>query len=92
LIGVEVWVVSEHWSPVSFRKESRQMSQQGTVKWFNNAKGYGFIQPETGGEDIFVHHTAIVSEGFRTLNQGERVSFEVVQGPKGLQARNVLRG
>jgi len=75
-----------------FRKESQQM--QGTVKWFNNAKGYGFIQPEgeEGGMDIFVHHTAIVSEGFRTLNQGERVNFEVVEGPKGLQARNVLRG
>jgi CspA family cold shock protein len=68
------------------------MAQQGTVKWFNNAKGYGFIQPEVGGEDIFVHHTAIVSEGFRTLNQGERVNFEIVQGPKGLQARNVMRG
>jgi CspA family cold shock protein len=66
---------------------------QGTVKWFNNAKGYGFIQPEEeGGEDIFVHHTAIVAEGFRTLNQGEKVNFEVVQGPKGMQARNVLRG
>jgi CspA family cold shock protein len=75
------------------RKEWRQMSQQqGTVKWFNNAKGYGFIQAETGGEDVFVHHTAIVSEGFRTLNQGEKVSFEMVEGPKGLQARNVLRG
>src|SRR3954454_4524576 len=68
------------------------MAQQGTVKWFNNAKGYGFIQPETGGDDVFVHHTAIVSEGFRTLNQGEKVSFEIVEGPKGLQARNVLRG
>ena len=66
--------------------------QTGTVKWFNNAKGYGFIQPEAGGEDIFVHHTAIVSEGFRTLNQGEKVNFEVVEGPKGLQARNVTRG
>ena len=65
---------------------------QGTVKWFNNAKGYGFIQSEGGGEDIFVHHTAIVSDGFRTLNQGEKVNFEVVQGPKGLQAKNVLRG
>ena len=63
----------------------------GTVKWFNNAKGYGFIQSEVGGEDVFVHHTAIVSEGFRTLNQGEKVAFEVVEGPKGLQARNVLR-
>lgn len=68
------------------------MAQQGTVKWFNNAKGYGFIQSEGSGEDIFVHHTAIVAEGFRTLNQGEPVNFEVVQGPKGLQARNVVRG
>ncbi|HSN87597.1 MAG TPA: cold-shock protein [Thermoanaerobaculia bacterium] len=68
------------------------MPQTGTVKWFNNAKGYGFIQGEEGGEDVFVHHTAIVSEGFRTLNQGEKVNFEVVQGPKGLQARNVVRG
>ena len=68
------------------------MAQQGTVTWFNNAKGYGCIQPEVGGEDIFVHHTAIVSDGFRTLNQGERVTYEVVPGPKGLQARNVLRG
>ncbi len=68
------------------------MAQQGTVKWFNNAKGYGFIQSEGSGEDIFVHHTAIVSEGFRTLNQGEAVNFEVVEGPKGLQARNVVRG
>ena len=65
---------------------------QGTVKWFNNAKGYGFIQAEEGGEDVFVHHTAIVAEGYRTLNQGEKVNFEIVQGPKGLQARNVLRG
>lgn len=68
------------------------MTQQGIVKWFNNTKGFGFIVPDAGGEDIFVHHTAIVAEGFRTLNQGERVSFEVVQGPKGLQARNVVRG
>lgn len=64
---------------------------QGTVKWFNNAKGYGFIQAEEGGEDVFVHHTAIVAEGYRTLNQGEKVLFEMVQGPKGLQARNVAR-
>ena len=63
----------------------------GTVKWFNNAKGYGFIQADEGGEDVFVHHTAIVAEGYRTLNQGEKVNFEMVEGPKGLQARNVAR-
>ncbi len=68
------------------------MPQTGMVKWFNNAKGFGFIQPEPGGEDVFVHHTSIVAEGFRTLTQGEKVSFEVVEGPKGLQARNVMRG
>jgi CspA family cold shock protein len=66
------------------------MTEQGTVKWFNDAKGYGFISRE-GGTDVFVHHTAIMAEGFRTLNEGDRVSFEVVDGPKGLQARNVVR-
>ena len=66
------------------------MSEQGTVKWFNDAKGFGFISRE-GGPDVFVHHTAIMAEGFRTLNEGDRVSFEVVEGPKGLQARNVVR-
>ena len=67
------------------------MSQRGTVKWFNNAKGYGFIEPEAGGADVFVHHTAIQMEGFRTLTQGEQVVFETTEGPKGLQARNVMR-
>lgn len=62
----------------------------GTVKWFNDAKGFGFITQE-GGPDLFVHHTAIVAEGFRSLSEGERVQFEVVQGPKGLQAANVSR-
>ncbi|MGE5233147.1 MAG: cold-shock protein [Acidobacteriota bacterium] len=66
------------------------MSEQGTVKWFNNAKGYGFISRDNGA-DVFVHHTAINSQGFRTLNEGDRVTFEVVEGPKGLQARNVAR-
>ena len=60
----------------------------GTVKWFNDAKGYGFISQE-GGEDVFVHHTAIQMDGFRTLKQGCRVSFEVVQGPKGNLAQNI---
>jgi CspA family cold shock protein len=67
------------------------MAETGTVKWFNNTKGYGFISRDNG-EDVFVHHTAISGDGFRTLNEGERVSFEVVTGPKGLQARNVTRG
>ena len=64
---------------------------RGTVKWFNNAKGYGFIEPETGGADVFVHHTAIQMDGFRTLTQGEEVVFEATEGPKGMQARNVSR-
>lgn len=66
------------------------MHQEGIVKWFNNAKGFGFIERD-GEADVFVHHSAIHMDGFRTLNQGERVSFEVVEGPKGLQARNVTR-
>ena len=61
----------------------------GTVKWFNDAKGFGFIAPEAGGEDIFVHFSAINATGFRSLKEGQRVSFEVVQGPKGSQAAAV---
>ena len=62
---------------------------QGTVKWFNATKGYGFIARE-GGEDVFVHHTAIQSEGYRTLNEGQRVEFTLERGPKGLQATHVV--
>jgi len=60
----------------------------GTVKWFNGAKGYGFIQRQNG-EDVFVHFRAIVGTGYKTLNEGDKVQFEVVEGPKGLQAANV---
>jgi CspA family cold shock protein len=62
--------------------------EQGTVKWFNAAKGYGFIQRQSG-EDVFVHFSAIQSEGYKTLNEGQAVEFEVKQGPKGLQAESV---
>jgi CspA family cold shock protein len=63
---------------------------QGTVKWFNDAKGFGFIAQE-GGKDVFVHHTAIQQEGFRSLREGDRVEFDIVEGPKGLQASNVRK-
>ena len=63
---------------------------RGTVKWFSNQKGYGFITPENG-KDVFVHHTAIQGEGFKTLNEGEVVEFEITKGPKGEQAVNVVR-
>lgn len=61
---------------------------QGTVKWFNETKGFGFIAQD-GGQDVFVHYSAITSQGFRTLGEGQRVEFDVQQGPKGLQAANV---
>ena len=61
----------------------------GTVKWFNDAKGFGFIEPEDGGEDIFAHFSAIQMDGFRTLKQGGRVRFEIIQGPKGQLAQNI---
>ena len=61
----------------------------GTVKWFNDTKGFGFITPEGGDKDCFVHHTAIVAEGFRTLSEGDKVEFDITQGAKGPTAENV---
>ena len=62
---------------------------QGTVKWFSDEKGYGFISPDDGGEDLFVPHTGISGEGFKTLDEGAKVSYEATQGRKGMQAENV---
>jgi cold shock protein len=62
---------------------------QGTVKWFSDEKGYGFISPDDGGEDLFVHHTGIAGSGFKSLEEGQKVTYEATQGRKGMQAVNV---
>jgi len=66
------------------------MATTGTVKWFNNAKGYGFVTPDDGDQDVFVHFSAIEMEGYKTVKEGQKVQFEVSEGPKGLHAANVL--
>ncbi len=70
-------------------KERQVMSTQGTVKWFNSEKGFGFIAPDEGGADVFAHYTAIAASGYRSLEENQRVEFEIAQGPKGLQAENI---
>ena len=64
---------------------------QGTVKWFSQEKGYGFISPDEGGEDLFVHYSGIVGDGFRSLDEGDKVTYEAAQGRKGMQAENVSK-
>ena len=66
------------------------MKEQGTVKWFNNEKGYGFIN-RNSGDDVFVHHSAILGDGYKSLAEGDSVEFEVAKGPKGFQAQNVAK-
>ena len=70
---------------------AKYMAQEGTVKWFNEEKGYGFISPDEGGEDLFVHYSRIVSNGYKSLDEGEKVTYEAVQGRKGMQAENVSK-
>jgi cold shock protein len=84
----EGFVVTE---PV-LKKGGAQGMPQGTVKWFNEKKGYGFITPDDGGEDLFVHHTGIAGSGFKSLVEGASVSYEVTQGREGMQAVNVSEG
>jgi cold shock protein len=72
-------------------KEGVSSMSTGKVKWFNESKGYGFIEPDGGGRDVFVHYSAIQGEGYKTLSEGQPVEFEVIQGEKGPQASNVLK-
>src|SRR6185369_182344 len=74
-----------------FHQEQDSMRTTGTVKWFNDAKGFGFITPENGEKDCFVHHSAIQAQGFKSLSEGERVEFDIVQGAKGPAAENVVK-
>jgi CspA family cold shock protein len=84
------WGITKGGSTPSGRERGKRGMAQGTVKWFNDAKGYGFIQVE-GGEDVFVHYSAIQAQGFKSLAEGDKVEFEVTKGPKGLQASNVRK-
>lgn len=75
---------------VGLNKLGKSMREQGSVKWFNNEKGYGFISRDSG-DDVFVHHSAIQGDGFKSLEEGDNIEFDVTSGPKGLQAQNVVK-
>jgi CspA family cold shock protein len=93
-IGREQTVVGQvrkHGTPDAIEEEVPSMRTIGKVKWFNDAKGFGFITPENGQKDCFVHHSAIQGKGFKSLAEGERVEFDVVQGQKGPAAENVTK-
>ncbi len=76
--------------PPDKASEDRTIMATGIVKWFSNAKGYGFISPDEGGDDIFAHFSAIEMEGYKSLKEGQRVEFDVSNGPKGLQANKIM--
>ncbi len=80
---------SRRWGLPQGKKGGLQDMPQGTVKWFNDEKGYGFITPDEGGEDLFVHHSGIAGSGFKSLDEGAKVSYEATRGQKGMQADNV---
>ena len=85
------WIRTMRGTPPVYQEVCKSMAT-GTVKWFNDAKGYGFITPDDGSEDLFAHFSAIQMQGFKTLKEGQKVSFDVTQGPKGKQASNIQKG
>src|SRR4051812_32103029 len=90
VVEFQAWLGSTPGSSLITRSQGESMAT-GTVKWFNDAKGYGFITPDDGSEDLFAHFSAINMSGFKTLKEGQKVSFDVVQGPKGKQASNIQK-
>jgi len=90
VVEFQAWLGSKKRPVAQSTKQGEQMAT-GTVKWFNDAKGYGFITPDDGSEDLFAHFSAINMSGFKTLKEGQKVSFDVVQGPKGKQASNIQK-